>query len=859
MGNEMGNNNTSGLKEEDNTNAIDSKNLLLEADDADDVKVENQTGPTSPAKDSYEKVAGLSSDEPTGPTDPHIENETSGGREQEENEVHPHTELSKTVMKSIDPSDEDSEFRPTSSQKNSEVHEKTIGPNLDDNQLVTSDIQLQKQAFPNEEQEKSVVQTPTESLRSVVDSIEASGEDGEIKPASPNDSEVHEKPSDSHLAENLLGTYDHQLEKQASTCEDDPEPRRSLDLKSDQHELDQVNANLSEEDGSGLLQGREDILGPSVKCANEENGHLLNADISNNLGVSSSAENKRSDSLVKEATFKEEKLPCEEKNEIIIGNGVRFDLSNLTTTTSDPPRIIRNNCNGELSTEADSIRNDSLKSELENVVLDKLLNSHQEVSEPEDKWMILTRETKIVGSGSEIEEVSHESNLGPLCENPEKELKTDEANDTQSEFRKIESKNEECEMRSPLDISTDISSIKHCRIEEEKNAENAYNVEVVVRNQNSTFEGGHKDSEGELLVVSEGLVPVPAELIFTDRRSEEEQPEEKKILEKIDDKAEASFATAKDTCESETAKQCMSQAPLIDQEEEFLLQSPAFTIQSHDHNWPSTVAPETTQSTYEPNPELRQESCNELFVAHFSTFNSTRFTAENFVSALEESCGELSQCEETTPETVTETTTLASLSSVQGIKTEGSALVNGSTGGRESGGRLSTESNPDYMNTPHVQMRKSPSFDLDLRIDQARGEESDQTPLLSQEKDTTESSSSQADVNIGNSVEYVGYNKDVLQYESMAVEEKVIKLERRESEKSRTPFLGFLKEEEEARIVVTPQKQENIAAAEKATRELCDSSTKEAASASTLHKGKEKRKPRSSFFGNCMCCATAIN
>lgn len=66
--------------DEDNTNARDSKNLLLEAVDAEDVKVENQTVPTSPAKNFYEKVAGLGSDDPTGPKDPHIENETSGGR-----------------------------------------------------------------------------------------------------------------------------------------------------------------------------------------------------------------------------------------------------------------------------------------------------------------------------------------------------------------------------------------------------------------------------------------------------------------------------------------------------------------------------------------------------------------------------------------------------------------------------------------------------------------------------------------------------------------------------------------------------------------------------------------------------------
>nr|POF08365.1 hypothetical protein CFP56_77902 [Quercus suber] len=91
----------------------------------------------------------------------------------------------------------------------------------------------------------------------------------------------------------------------------------------------------------------------------------------------------------------------------------------------------------------------------------------------------------------------------------------------------------------------------------------------------------------------------------------------------------------------------------------------------------------------------------------------------------------------------------------------------------------------------------------------------------------------------------------------MPVEEKVITLERCDSEKSKTPFLGFLKEEEEAQFVVTPQKQENHAVSKKATRELCNLSTEEAAS--TAPKGKEKRKHRSSFFGNCMCCATVIN
>jgi hypothetical protein len=66
--------------EEDNTNAVDSKNLLQEAADEDDVKVENQIVPTPEAKDLHEKDTGLASDYPTEAKDPHTENETSGGR-----------------------------------------------------------------------------------------------------------------------------------------------------------------------------------------------------------------------------------------------------------------------------------------------------------------------------------------------------------------------------------------------------------------------------------------------------------------------------------------------------------------------------------------------------------------------------------------------------------------------------------------------------------------------------------------------------------------------------------------------------------------------------------------------------------
>ncbi|OMO99637.1 hypothetical protein COLO4_13184 [Corchorus olitorius] len=191
------------------------------------------------------------------------------------------------------------------------------------------------------------------------------------------------------------------------------------------------------------------------------------------------------------------------------------------------------------------------------------------------------------------------------------------------------------------------------------------------------------------------------------------------------------------------------------------------------------------------------------------------------------------------------------------LRREKPAIANVDHYQQETVGRLSNESSPDNISI-HAEMRKSPSFNLDLRID-ARPEESDQTPLLYQDKTTIDDSfSSQADhVTLGKvTVSNTEYKENSFQYEeAMQVEEKVVTLERSDSEKSKTPFLGFLKEEEEeAQLLVTPKNQDNPSATNKAAIKV---SIKEVASAS--QKGKEKRKPRVSLFGTCMCCATVIN
>lgn len=73
--------------------------------------------------------------------------------------------------------------------------------------------------FSSIEQEEKEVHPPDESLKAAK-SIDASGEHNEIEQApSPNYSEVHEKPIESNLEENLLGTSHRQLEKQAPISE----------------------------------------------------------------------------------------------------------------------------------------------------------------------------------------------------------------------------------------------------------------------------------------------------------------------------------------------------------------------------------------------------------------------------------------------------------------------------------------------------------------------------------------------------------------------------------------------------------------------------------------------------------------
>ncbi|KAJ6351306.1 hypothetical protein OIU78_007260 [Salix suchowensis] len=285
-------------------------------------------------------------------------------------------------------------------------------------------------------------------------------------------------------------------------------------------------------------------------------------------------------------------------------------------------------------------------------------------------------------------------------------------------------------------------------------------------------------------------------------------------------------------------------------------QAPASLLQSQDQPQETVTVYGDAQGSNESTLELKPGSCEEFLVAKVSTdqaaaiMNIVGTSASAVELEMDRPREEASSYFIAALEAARETKSLAS----DHCEKLGSTIFpKGGYEAQESAGRLSTESNPDSMNN-HVQMRKSPSFDLDLRVE-ARSEESDQTPLLYQDKTAIQSLSEPSDVILQSPHLLSQYSQE--SRGALPVEEKAITLERSDSEKSRTPFLGFLKEDEEAHAVVTPEKKDNHAAAKKTTKDLWSSPTMEVALVSP--KGKEKHKRRTSLFGQCMCCATVIN
>ncbi|KAJ7979968.1 dentin sialophosphoprotein-like [Quillaja saponaria] len=782
----MGNNNTSGVK--------------------DDVKGENQISPTDQGKDVQGKAAELVSDDAT-------------------------IELQKDL----------SEENIITAAEGNNVKEKAAKLASDEHTDVEDSCRGRMQ---EETEVRKSEQTPPAA-------IDAGGGNCEIQSTNSfNDVEDCQKQTKSCLEENLMVTSDSQLEEERSNKQEEErtrfstldimaiskvgESQESFDVHSNRNESCNLNAKTSVQDGSKSIQGDRHILGSNVIRLSDDSSNLQDSNISKDLGGSNISnsnpfvENNRDDPLENEI----EKMSSAEKSDDRDGDDFGTVLEDVSEVTSDSPisvdkkcnddssevncngnislpllpynaldrhgdefvngqgdkseltadsPSVSNNCNGDLSTEV------NFPASLPHVNLfDNRLTSHQEVSDPEEKSVVLDKETNLIIVGLDTMNIQEYSSA-QYCQELIKEPETDLENASQYEYSTIGSAGENNKKENFVDTSNILAISKKNQMEEANVPENGYQVDISIDNQT-------KDSEGETLMVPEPeMLPILAGSTVVDCKYDEGEQAKRKVVDEVNAEIEASYAT-------EEFQNTNMIIPGAEQENDELFEIKDFALDSMN-----MIAP-TIGSTVE--------------------------------KAFEGDGKDPSQHVNSTPSEVAEIASAVIMSTEPCLSP---AFATSDYEAAESFTRLSNESNPDNLNTP-AQIKKSPSFNIDLQIE-ARREESDRIPLLYQDKTEKESLSRQIDLSLVNVTPNTKCSQETLHYEAMPVEEKTVTSERSYSEKPKTPFLGFLKEEEKGNMLLTQQKQ--------------DFSLKEAATAS--RKGKEKRKHKSFLFSNCMCCGTVIN
>ncbi|XP_054821041.1 uncharacterized protein LOC129319955 [Prosopis cineraria] len=374
------------------------------------------------------------------------------------------------------------------------------------------------------------------------------------------------------------------------------------------------------------------------------------------------------------------------------------------------------------------------------------------------------------------------------------------------------------------------------QVEEPKVTENGHHFVVCINNNRTSDEISTTPAQEDFTVPEAEVDEIISGSTVVNSRPEDEENNEEKVLEEIDKRPEASHTLLK-------GLDFLTSGP---KESQTLQDSSTLHIHSHQEDNVSQGTSFTSTSLQAS--DWKQENGSKSLGGIGNNLDSSDLT----VPALDIVDDEAFEKEE---KDYSDQAEAASLKEAEIITSEANlfsvpllsnpVFANGAHEVMESTTRYSTESNPENPNVSCL-MQKSPSFNLNLRIEVSK-EESDHIPLLHQGKTATESLSNQSILNLMPCTEY---EQRVVQHEEeMPVEEKIVTMERSYSEKFHAPFLGLLKEEEEAHLLVMPKKQENQAGSAKEEKEMDHN----------LPKGKEKRKPRPSFFSSCMCCVTLTN
>ncbi|GLT99506.1 hypothetical protein SLE2022_169430 [Rubroshorea leprosula] len=798
-------------KEEDHTKPEAKKLDLQETARADDAGGENCVTPVAEGEDSNGKETSAGSED----IGDQLDNMASEGSSEKENTKDEAQE--KSIQEARNTCLEQS-LQETASEDGVQAETHVIpaaeGEDCDNKEAVLASAdseevsdQLGKIASEERsEQVKAEDYPPSEALK--VERIPNEGvseEDSEIEPASSKNSEDHQKLQDLNQDENLAGARQQQIERQNSvkkenegTADSAPDAPVSASIEAVPKEHaglkadEHQKAKLHDDESVQDCNGMQNSV-DTVGC--KENGHISYISISNYLGESVSSD---PDEEV-------EKETCEFLvKEMASGEPV----SSEEKLEVDDEYGIQNN-SGNITAKISDLENGvGNKGNGETATKMDVIGNNSPESKLED--ILADISTTIHLEDSKPEEkciVLTEEIIVPRKESENGESKLDHFQ-SQSSAEPME--------ESKPDVENAAASEFMMIESDSENKEKDYQFEGAKMAEDEASEEQQRDTQKEApLFPNPALIPADDFSLIDQRcEEEEEEPKEKRIIEEIGEKT--------DTCPSGNNTEITKERK--EPPTSFLNPSLAFQAFSENQHQNNEVGSEKVQSSKQDSQFAGQnhESYSKFFGTEDSTFVTKHLMEENVVSVVD----------------------LAGEKPLQNISQH--------TEGME---RLSSESSPDSINIIHSQMQKSPSFNLDLRIN-SRPVESDETPLLFQNKATIERSPNQADVPSAKPVVNVKNEQDSFPYEEIPVEEKVVALERSYSEKSRTPFLGFLKdeeeeEEEETSNLITPKKEENHSAAKK----KISVSVKEVSSA--LTKGKEKRKHRPSFFfGTCMCCAT---
>ncbi|XAR57304.1 hypothetical protein NMG60_11025387 [Bertholletia excelsa] len=424
--------------------------------------------------------------------------------------------------------------------------------------------------------------------------------------------------------------------------------------------------------------------------------------------------------------------------------------------------------------------NDSSNPPEEAISLINSPNTFEEVPEPQDRFTIVKEDIEVIGNCMlEIEDNKHHPGLVELHEQEVNGMKFDEDNSPETQTTQAGSAGDN-EKNNTVDSSSDFSFQDN----------QSKDVKVYDQLESSSIEPDEESKESEELTeISPAIETVPTEITATGCQSKE-AAEENNIIEEVETKAEKSK-----TPESGTEA----------------ISSPAFgavltelTVRECQNG----EDPTEKEANGEAEERAENSKAPESHIEAKETLQKPTSLQDNYSNVF-----------------IFESPT----------KAPGTNSNNESC--PESEGRLSSESIPKHPG-PDSELRKSPSFDFDLSLN-ATYEESDQTPLLIHDKAEKRSHSKSLDVsNTENTISQGKYGTDVFQYQPISVEEKTIKVERSDSDKSR------------AQIVGTPQKEEK-----QEVKDSCSEPSKEVA----ITKGSSKRKARHSLFTTCICCAAAIN